>query len=60
MELVDRNLILPHKLRWNGEVKVCKIHDLLRDLCLREAKKQRFLCAIKDQEDVDPAGLHME
>ncbi|KAL8481740.1 hypothetical protein ACS0TY_028040 [Phlomoides rotata] len=42
-ELIDRNLILVDKLRWNGEAKVCKIHDLLRDLCLRETQKHSFL-----------------
>ncbi|KAL8516748.1 hypothetical protein ACS0TY_015132 [Phlomoides rotata] len=42
-ELIDRNLILIRKLGWNGKAKECKIHDLLRDLCLREAQKQRKL-----------------
>ncbi|KAL8551058.1 hypothetical protein ACS0TY_000222 [Phlomoides rotata] len=48
-ELIDRNLIMVDKLRWNGKAKLCKIHDLLRDLCLREAQKQRFLCILKHQ-----------
>ncbi|KAL8458316.1 hypothetical protein ACS0TY_035987 [Phlomoides rotata] len=47
MELIDRNLILVDKLGSNGNTKLCKIHDLLRDLCLREAQKQKFLCVIK-------------
>ncbi|XP_057792739.1 putative late blight resistance protein homolog R1B-16 [Salvia miltiorrhiza] len=41
-ELVDRNLILVHKLGSLGNIKQCKIHDLLRDLSLKEAQKQRF------------------
>ncbi|XP_047978100.1 putative late blight resistance protein homolog R1A-10 isoform X1 [Salvia hispanica] len=41
-ELVDRNLILVHKWGSGGKIKSCKIHDLLRDLCLREADKQKF------------------
>lgn len=40
-ELIDRNLIQVHKLGSTGNVKFCKIHDLLRDLCLREAQKER-------------------
>ncbi|XP_047962128.1 probable disease resistance protein RXW24L [Salvia hispanica] len=41
-ELVDRNLILVHKFGKTGNMKWCKIHDLLRDLCLKEAEKERF------------------
>ncbi|XP_057786720.1 putative late blight resistance protein homolog R1B-16 [Salvia miltiorrhiza] len=42
-DLIGRNLILIHELgSINGSIKKCKIHDLLRDLCLREAQKERF------------------
>ncbi|XP_047947514.1 putative late blight resistance protein homolog R1B-8 [Salvia hispanica] len=42
MELVDRNLILVDELGSIGNVKYCKIHDILRDLCLKEGEKERF------------------
>ncbi|XP_012856173.1 PREDICTED: putative late blight resistance protein homolog R1C-3 [Erythranthe guttata] len=35
-ELCDRNLILVHKRGSYGNIKFCSIHDLLRELCLRE------------------------
>ncbi|XP_047962147.1 putative late blight resistance protein homolog R1B-12 [Salvia hispanica] len=41
-ELVARNLILVHEFGGTGSMKYLKIHDLLRDLCLREAEKERF------------------
>ncbi|XP_057786711.1 putative late blight resistance protein homolog R1A-10 [Salvia miltiorrhiza] len=41
-ELIDRNLVLSHELGSIGNIKNCKIHDLLRGLCLREAAKERF------------------
>ncbi|XP_057801568.1 putative late blight resistance protein homolog R1B-16 [Salvia miltiorrhiza] len=41
-ELVDRNLILVHKLGAVGNIKHCKMHDLVRDLSFQEAEKQRF------------------
>ncbi|KAL6524482.1 hypothetical protein OROHE_016153 [Orobanche hederae] len=41
-DLVYRNLILIHKLGKTESIKECKVHDLLRDLCLREAEKQGF------------------
>ncbi|XP_057763817.1 putative late blight resistance protein homolog R1B-16 isoform X2 [Salvia miltiorrhiza] len=37
-DLIGRNLIL----RSTRRKKCCQIHDLLRDLCLREAQKERF------------------
>ncbi|KAL7099055.1 hypothetical protein ACP275_09G058400 [Erythranthe tilingii] len=43
-ELCDRNLIRVHQRRSsNGGIKFCKIHDMVRELCLREAKKEKFL-----------------
>ncbi|KAK4708053.1 hypothetical protein R3W88_028978 [Solanum pinnatisectum] len=36
-ELIDRSLILTGEQRANGRMKTCKIHDLLRQLCLSEA-----------------------
>ncbi|XP_047962205.1 putative late blight resistance protein homolog R1A-10 [Salvia hispanica] len=41
-ELVDRNLLLVHEFGKTGNMKYLKMHDLLRDLCLREAEKERF------------------
>ncbi|XP_022859151.1 putative late blight resistance protein homolog R1B-17 isoform X2 [Olea europaea var. sylvestris] len=43
MELIDRSLIIVHEQRSNGEVKICKIHDLLREMCSRICKKMNFL-----------------
>ncbi|KAI3463948.1 hypothetical protein Pfo_020611, partial [Paulownia fortunei] len=42
-DLVDRNLILVHRWGLKGKIKTCNIHDLLRDLCLRVAEKEKFL-----------------
>ncbi|PHU06615.1 hypothetical protein BC332_23104 [Capsicum chinense] len=41
-ELVSRNLIMVRKRRSNGEAKTCSVHDLVRELILREAKKEKF------------------
>ncbi|KAL2482119.1 Disease resistance RPP8-like protein 3 [Forsythia ovata] len=42
MDLVERNLILIHEKRSNGKIKTCKIHDLVRDLCVSEAEKENI------------------
>ncbi|KAL1538021.1 putative late blight resistance protein R1A-3 isoform X1 [Salvia divinorum] len=53
-ELVDRNLILVHKLGILGNIKSCKIHDLLRDLSMKEAQMQRFFYVLREQS---PQGV---
>ncbi|KAG8378739.1 hypothetical protein BUALT_Bualt07G0016500 [Buddleja alternifolia] len=48
-ELVERSLVLVlHKRheKGHGGIKVIGIHDLLRDLCIREARKEKFLHVI--------------
>ncbi|KAL0341562.1 UNVERIFIED_CONTAM: putative disease resistance protein [Sesamum calycinum] len=48
-ELIDRNLFLSLKFGYDGSITNCGIHDLLRDLCLREYEKQHFMYAPKVQ-----------
>ncbi|KAL7000822.1 hypothetical protein U1Q18_001972 [Sarracenia purpurea var. burkii] len=47
-DLVDRNLVLVEKRRSNGGIKTCRVHDMLHDLCLREAEEEKFLQEIKE------------
>ena len=42
-ELIDRSLIQVATKRIDGGVKKCRIHDLLRDLCISESTEERFL-----------------
>ncbi|XP_047970722.1 putative late blight resistance protein homolog R1B-23 isoform X1 [Salvia hispanica] len=51
-DLVDRNLIQIDKLGSTGNIKWCRIHDLMRDLCLRESSKYGFYDVI-GQEGVN-------
>ncbi|XP_059654641.1 disease resistance protein RPP13-like [Cornus florida] len=43
MDLIDRSLVIVSRKRSNGGVKACRVHDLLRDLCLRKAHEENFL-----------------
>ncbi|XP_019164460.1 PREDICTED: putative late blight resistance protein homolog R1A-10 [Ipomoea nil] len=45
-DLVDRSLVLIGKLSYNGKFKTIRMHDLLRDLCLREARRENLLNVI--------------
>ncbi|KAM3751855.1 hypothetical protein ACB098_04G142800 [Castanea mollissima] len=42
-ELIDRSLIQVATKRLDGGVKTCRIHDLLRDLCISESTEEKFL-----------------
>ncbi|KAL2482258.1 Disease resistance RPP8-like protein 3 [Forsythia ovata] len=42
LNLVERSLILVSKKSSKGKTKTCKIHDLLHQLCAREARKESF------------------
>ncbi|XP_030942593.1 disease resistance protein RPP13-like [Quercus lobata] len=42
-ELIDRSLIQIATKRLDEGVKTCRIHDLVRDLCIKESTEQRFL-----------------
>ncbi|KAL7153445.1 hypothetical protein ABFS83_04G169000 [Erythranthe nasuta] len=55
-DLVDRNLLLVGRLRWNGKIKTCAIHDHLRDLCIKATQKEKFLYFIKSCDS--PRGIN--
>ncbi|MCL7044710.1 hypothetical protein MKW94_009765 [Papaver nudicaule] len=42
-ELIHRSLIKIERCRYDGRVKTCRIHDLLRDLANAKSEKLRFL-----------------
>uniref|UniRef100_A0AAU7LKX8 NLR required for cell death 0 n=1 Tax=Ipomoea aquatica TaxID=89636 RepID=A0AAU7LKX8_IPOAQ len=50
-DLVDRNLVLVAKKRANGRIKACRIHDMLRDLCVKMGAEERFLEVIKSSAE---------
>ncbi|KAL0441375.1 UNVERIFIED_CONTAM: putative late blight resistance proteinR1A-10 [Sesamum radiatum] len=51
-DLIDRNLIIVDRLGSSGKIGLCKMHDLLRDLCLREAQRQKFLSSLEIGEAI--------
>ncbi|KAL8547501.1 hypothetical protein ACS0TY_007009 [Phlomoides rotata] len=52
--LVDMNLVQVRKWRWNGKIKTCSIHDLLRELCLKVAAKEKFFHLLKLHQTPPP------
>ncbi|KAF3437607.1 hypothetical protein FNV43_RR20363 [Rhamnella rubrinervis] len=41
-KLIDRSMIQVAAKGLNGGVKTCRIHDLLRDLCISESRRDKF------------------
>ncbi|EYU23530.1 hypothetical protein MIMGU_mgv1a018743mg, partial [Erythranthe guttata] len=56
-DLCDRNLIRAHQRGTNGGIKFCTIHDLVRELCLREAEKEKFLYVRRQHDLNNPQGI---
>ncbi|KVI04084.1 putative late blight resistance protein homolog R1B-17 [Cynara cardunculus var. scolymus] len=42
MDLVDRNLVIVAERKYDGDLEACKLHDLVRELCVEKAKQERF------------------
>ncbi|KAL0286665.1 UNVERIFIED_CONTAM: Disease resistance RPP13-like protein 4 [Sesamum angustifolium] len=49
-DLVDRNLILIRKLTRTGKIKTCGVHDILRELCVRESEREHLIRVPGTQE----------
>ncbi|KAL8458645.1 hypothetical protein ACS0TY_036243 [Phlomoides rotata] len=56
-DLANRSLVLISKKRYNGKIKAIKIHDVLRDLCLRKAQDEKYLHLINDFSGSFPEGF---
>ncbi|KAI6674217.1 hypothetical protein NL676_002123 [Syzygium grande] len=50
-ELIDRGMVQVAKVGSTGRVKVCRLHDLMRELCLFNAKRENFFEVIHQQNE---------
>ncbi|KAG8378819.1 hypothetical protein BUALT_Bualt07G0024500 [Buddleja alternifolia] len=50
--LIDRSLILIRRRGRTGKIRTCGVHDVLRDLCLRESRKEQFFGLPKVQHPI--------
>ncbi|KAM3271044.1 hypothetical protein P3S67_029247 [Capsicum chacoense] len=58
-ELIDRSLILAGTRKPDGRMKTCKIYDLLRQLCIREAQFENFMHVLNDNDYSFSEGIHI-
>ncbi|KAL7109961.1 hypothetical protein ACP275_06G207300 [Erythranthe tilingii] len=47
-DLVNRSLVMVSRRKSSGKIKSCSIHDLMRELCMRKAKQEKFLLHVTD------------
>ncbi|XP_055809107.1 putative late blight resistance protein homolog R1A-10 [Solanum dulcamara] len=59
-DLIDRSLILVKKRTSSGMVKTCEVHDLLHDLIIREAWKERSIYFTKSNVILSPPVASFE
>ncbi|WMV59858.1 hypothetical protein MTR67_053243 [Solanum verrucosum] len=55
-DLIDRSLIFIHHFTFDGKIKSCGMHDVTRELCLREARNMNFVNVIKRKNDRNPCA----
>lgn len=62
IELVNRCMAQVNELGASGRIKSCRLHDLMRDLCLSKAKQENFLHIVTNSpgshETADPLPSH--
>ncbi|KAL9162111.1 hypothetical protein ABFS82_07G067800 [Erythranthe guttata] len=48
-DLVKRNLVMVTERKSDGRIKTCRVHDLMRELCIRISRKENFLVHVTDK-----------
>ncbi|XP_028753147.1 disease resistance protein RPP13-like [Neltuma alba] len=54
-ELIDRSLIQVGRQRSDGGIKTCRIHDLLRELCISESMEEKLFEVCRDADISEPS-----
>lgn len=47
-DLVDRSLVLVTSRKYDGRIKSCSLHDMVRDFCIRQAQQEKLLLPVMD------------
>ncbi|KAK6946364.1 NB-ARC [Dillenia turbinata] len=57
-ELIERNMIQVGARDTDGRVKTCRMHDLIRDLCLEKAREENFFEILSPSSPSNPKCLY--
>ncbi|KAK4727520.1 hypothetical protein R3W88_032437 [Solanum pinnatisectum] len=58
-ELIAKSLISVHNLSFDGKIKNCGMHDVIHELCLREARNMNFVNVHGRTRDQNPCSAHL-
>ncbi|XP_058192237.1 putative late blight resistance protein homolog R1A-10 [Rhododendron vialii] len=59
IDLIDRSLVMvARKSKSHGGIKACRIHDLLRELCLKKAEEDNFLVQNYRDDSFSPSATN--
>ncbi|KAJ4798394.1 Disease resistance protein RPP8 [Rhynchospora pubera] len=50
-ELLQRSLVQVIKKSWDGKCKTCRVHDLVRDMAVHEARQENFFTLFTKEDD---------
>ncbi|THG10866.1 hypothetical protein TEA_024869 [Camellia sinensis var. sinensis] len=56
MGLIQRSLVIVAQKRFDGRIKACRMHDLLRDLCFKKVREINFLQCAHNYEDTSSSN----
>lgn len=56
-DLIERNLLLVGKRTFSGEIRTCRLHEVMQDLCIREAQKENFMHVIRMDSEAHSASM---
>ncbi|KAG5600177.1 hypothetical protein H5410_031547 [Solanum commersonii] len=47
MDLISSNVVMVSKKSYDGKVKICQVHDVVRHFCLDRSREENFMLAVK-------------
>ncbi|XP_057785056.1 putative late blight resistance protein homolog R1B-8 isoform X2 [Salvia miltiorrhiza] len=47
-DLVERSLVLVINRKFDGKIKSCSLHDIVREFCVKEAAKEKVILSVMD------------
>ncbi|RLN29340.1 putative disease resistance RPP13-like protein 3 isoform X1 [Panicum miliaceum] len=52
IELINRSMIQPVDTDYNGDIKSCRVHDMMLDLILHKSREENFITVMDDMQDM--------
>ncbi|KAK7271524.1 hypothetical protein RJT34_27498 [Clitoria ternatea] len=57
VELIQRSLVQVSRIGFDGKVKICQVHDLLREVIIKKMKKLSFCHVMHENDEQETIGI---